>query len=149
MKKKIPITSSFIIVSCPWFLLFCFVLYHQSCRSTYTRAFKNIVAFGLKNWGRIIHESTYTWEIMVVAIKHHWMLLEFYETIKSQGFSFFMFACTIDYFLFKITYPSKIERSCFFQLVKILLLSFLLFVKGWTAHSRQWFDHLQPPAHSS
>ena len=48
LKKKIPITSSFIVVSCPWFLLFCFVLYHQSWGSTYTWAFKNIVVFNLK-----------------------------------------------------------------------------------------------------
>ena len=58
LKKKIPITS-FIIVCCPWFLLFCFVLYHQSWGSTYTRAFKNVVVFGLKIGDRPIHESTY------------------------------------------------------------------------------------------
>ena len=61
LKKKIPITSS-LIVSCPWFLLFCFVLYHQSWRSTYTRVFKNINVFGLKNRGWLIHKSTYTRE---------------------------------------------------------------------------------------
>ena len=66
-KKKIPITS-FIIVSCPWFLLFCFVLYHQSWRLTYTQTFKNIVVFGLKNGGRLIHELTYTRENMVVPV---------------------------------------------------------------------------------
>ena len=68
LKKKIPITSSFVIVSCPWFLLFCFVLYHQSWRSTYTQAFKNIVVFGLKNRGRLIHESTYTRENTVLLL---------------------------------------------------------------------------------
>ena len=34
--------------------------------STYTRAFKNIVVFGLKNGGRLIHESTYTRENTVM-----------------------------------------------------------------------------------
>ena len=58
LKKKIPITSS-IIVPCPRFPLFCFVLYHQSWGSTYTRPFKYIVVFGLKNRGRLIHELTY------------------------------------------------------------------------------------------
>ena len=69
LKKKMPITSSFIIVSCPWFLLFCFVLYHQSWGSTYTRAFKNIIVFGLKNRGWLIHKSTYTRENTVPVFK--------------------------------------------------------------------------------
>ena len=59
-------SSFIIIVSCPWFLLFCFVLYYQSWGSTYTRAFKNIVVFGLKNGGRLTHESTYTRENTVI-----------------------------------------------------------------------------------
>ena len=65
LKKKIPITSSFIVVSCPWFLLFCFVLYHQSWGLTYTQALKNIIVFGLINGGWLIHESTYTQKNMV------------------------------------------------------------------------------------
>ena len=47
--------------------VFCFVLYHQSWGSTYTQVFKNIIVFGLKNGGRLIHESTYTRENTVTV----------------------------------------------------------------------------------
>ena len=41
-------------------------MYYQSWGSTYTRAFKNIVVFGLKNGARLTHESTYTRENTVI-----------------------------------------------------------------------------------
>ena len=44
----------FLVLDSFYFVLF---LYHQSWGSTYTRAFKNIVVFGLKNGGRFIHEK--------------------------------------------------------------------------------------------
>ena len=117
MKKKIPITSSFIIVSCPWFLLFCFVLYHQLWGLTNTRAFKNIVVFGLKNGGWIIHESTYTWENTVKLVSS--IHLRWFETVFHYNWT-----------LWKAY--SFVVRDYYYLLIANVAITFQLNINSYT-----------------